>query len=119
MYRLAQPEDWLPHIRYMLEAAERVTSYVGDLSEAEFESDDLTCSATRLEVILMGEAASRLTDDLRSRIPDIPWQRIRRMRNIVVHEDGCEDEEPLWDAATVLVPKLATTLRDVLAAHGE
>lgn len=119
MYRSAQPEDWLPHIRHMLEAAERVTSYVGELSEAEFDTNDVVCSATRLKIILIGEAASRLTDDLRSEIPDIPWHRIRRMRNIIVHEDDCEDEEPLWDTATVLVPRLATTLRGVLAEHGE
>ena len=119
MYRSAQPEDWLPHIRHMLEAAENVTSYVGELSEAEFNSNDLTCSATRLEVILIGEAASRLTDDLRSQIPDIPWHRIRRMRNLIVHKIGCGDEEPLWDTATVLVPELAEVLRGVLAEHGE
>lgn len=119
MYRFAQPEDWLPHIRHMLEAAEKVDSYVGEFSEAEFNSSDRTHSATRLEVILIGEAASRLTDDLRAQIPGIPWHRIRRMRNIILHENGCDDEEPLWDTATVLVPKLVTALRDVLAEHGE
>ncbi|WP_419855528.1 DUF86 domain-containing protein [Candidatus Poriferisodalis sp.] len=119
MYSCAQPEDWLPHIRHMLEAAEKVIKYVGDLSEVEFYSSDVTYDATKFEIIIIAEAAGRLTDGARDQFPEVPWHQIRGMRNRVVHEYDRVSEESFWDTVTISVPQLVTILRHVLAEHEE
>lgn len=119
MYRCAQPNQWPPHLRHMLEAAEKIIEYVGDLSAAEFYSSDMTYDATRFEIIVIGEAARRLTDQTRAQIPDVPWDPIRGMRNRVAHEYDRMNEEIFWEAVTISVPALAATLRGILAGNKE
>ncbi len=119
MYRCVQPEEWLPHIRHMLEAAEKVVKYVGDLNEVEFYSSDVTYDATKFEVVILAEAAGRLTDEVRAQLPDVPWHQIRGTRNRVVHEYDRVSEESFWETVTISVPQLVTTLRSILSEYEE
>lgn len=48
-----------------------------------------------LEVI--GEAVKRLPEQLRARRPDIEWQKIGALRDILIHQYFGVDVEILWD----------------------
>jgi uncharacterized protein with HEPN domain len=42
-------------------------------------------SAVLQKLAIIGEAASRVSKDLRSRYDEVPWARIVAFRNILVH----------------------------------
>ena len=54
----------------------------------------------------IGELVATLTDEFKRNNPQIPWAKIKGLRNIIVHHYGAVDYEELWKIAHVDVPRL-------------
>ena len=67
---------------------------------------------TPLSVI--GEHASRITDSFRELHSEIPWIKIRGLRNRLVHEYSAINWNIIADAIFEDIPKLADQLKDIL-----
>lgn len=65
-----------------------------------------------LEVI--GEAVKHISQDHRSRHPDIKWRSIAGMRDKLIHEYFGVDYEIVWDAVTNKIPALGESVRQML-----
>ncbi len=37
----------------------------------------------KIEIIV--EASNRISEDLKNRLPDLPWKKMKAMRNIMIH----------------------------------
>ena len=77
--------DWKLRVEDILAAAERATRFVGEMDLAAFKADERTASAVLHQIFLIGEAATRLPEEIRNQTPDIPWEEIIGMRNIIAH----------------------------------
>jgi len=62
----------------------------------------------RLEII--GEATAHLTETTRQAIPELPFRKMRGMRNIVAHDYGNVDLKIIWEVAFVQVPEICGIL---------
>ena len=62
---------------------------------------------------IIGEAATRVSEETRRMIPDVPWARIVAMRNRLIHIDFEVNSEILWRTAAEDVPALAAALAHV------
>jgi uncharacterized protein with HEPN domain len=60
---------------------------------------------------LIGEAATRVPDDVRSAHPEIPWRMIVAMRNRLIHGYLGIDDDTLWSIIRDEVPVLHDQLR--------
>jgi len=63
---------------------------------------------------VIGEAAWIIGDGWRSKLPEIPWERIAGMRHRLVHDYARTDLEILWRTATTHVPVLIGQLERAL-----
>jgi uncharacterized protein with HEPN domain len=70
----------------ILKGCERITRYVEGLDEADWSKDERTQDAVLRNLEVIGEAVKRLPADLRERSPEIPWQDIAGLRDILIHE---------------------------------
>lgn len=59
---------------------------------------------------MIGEAAAHVTDELRSRYPDVPWKDIVGMRNRLIHNYFEVDLSLLWTTVTDDLPELIALL---------
>ena len=50
---------------------------------------------------VISEASRRLSDDLKQRYPDIPWNAIAAAGNVYRHDYHAVNEEIVWQTATV------------------
>ena len=57
-------------------------------------------------ILQIGELIGKLSDGFRADHAEIPWHKIRGMRNFVAHEYGKLDLEIVWFTATKSIPEL-------------
>lgn len=69
----------------MLEAIERIRRFTLE-GEAAFYSDRNAQDAVASELLILGEAASRVGEPLRRAKPRVPWKRLVGLRNELAHE---------------------------------
>lgn len=60
---------------------------------------------------IIGEAANRVSHEVRQRYSTIPWQDIVAMRNRLIHAYYDVNLDILWDTITVELPQLVNELR--------
>lgn len=87
------------------------------VDERGFVADEILQHAAASIVIAMGEAAARLTPELRERHPEVPWRRIIGARNVVAHGYLTVDWSIVWRALTDDVPSLAILVERILASE--
>ena len=68
-------------LRHILEAVERVGKHLNGYDKQMFEADEKTQDAVVRQMEIIGEAATNLTRDLRSKNPQVEWQIATAMRN--------------------------------------
>ena len=66
------------------------------------------------EVEIIGEAATRVSQELADANPQIPWAKAAGMRNRLIHAYFDIDFDILWETVVTAVPALATELERLL-----
>jgi uncharacterized protein with HEPN domain len=100
----------------MVDSAQRAIAYVGSKTEVEFYGDYFLQDAAAWRVTIIGEAARRVTDPSRVKIPGLPWKLIVQMRNKLVHEYAHVRADILWATIQDDLPKLISEIRAYLAS---
>jgi len=85
---------------------------IGEAVGADKEASGTTSFLRHLQII--GEAASRLPEEIRNLAPDIPWDKMIGMRNILVHGYFAIDLDVVWDAVQRDVPLLKPAVEALL-----
>lgn len=76
--------------------------------------DDLSRDGVLYELAIIGEAAGRISEGLRSAHPEVPWRQIIAQRNILVHVYDQLNIDRLW-VAVEAVPHLTDQIEAILA----
>jgi uncharacterized protein with HEPN domain len=107
--------DQLGRLQDILTAARLIASYVQGVTEAEFRANTQKQDAVVRRLEIIGEAAVHLSDETRQTIPELPFRRMRGMRNIVAHDDANVDLKIVWEVATMHVPEICAVLEKFFA----
>jgi uncharacterized protein with HEPN domain len=105
---------WHLRIADIIEAIEAVQDYCRGITYESFASDRKTIDAVVRNFIIIGEAATRLPEDVTEQHPDLPWREMRDMRNIAVHEYFGVDPMIIWQTLRRNLPPLLPILKDLL-----
>lgn len=103
-------EDYLEH---MLEAARLARSYVADLDKNTFLADKRTQQAVILNLVVIGEAATKISNeypDFITRHTSVPWKSMKGMRNRIAHGYFDIDLDIVWATVQTALPPLVDQL---------
>ena len=84
------------------------------LSRDELVGERRTYAAVRLNLILLGEAATHVPDEVQSRHPEVPWREMVGTRNRLIHGYPGVDDGIVWRIVSTEIPVLEPALRRVL-----
>lgn len=108
------PRDWKERIRDILEAIDEIQHFTIGMDFETFLNDEKTIRAVEMNLIIIGEAAGQVPDEIQQEHSQIPWSVMRAMRNQMAHVYFSVDEKLLWETATQqldeLIPLLAAML---------
>ena len=98
----------------IVEAADAIREFLSEVTREEFLKDDLLQSAVLQKLTVIGEAASRLSDEFKEAHADIEWSDIIAFRNIAVHAYFSVEWPIVWIAATRDAPDLRESITEIL-----
>ena len=101
------------------QAAERIGLFIRGMAKDDFLRDLKTQSAVLHQMMIIGEAAGRLSQGFRDEHADVPWSAIIGMRNILIHEYHHVDLDEVWQAAVRDVPDLSAQIETLLPVSEE
>jgi len=98
----------------IVEAADAVGRFVAGVTQERFLEDEQLQSSVLHKLTVIGEAASRLSDQFRRKHPQVEWGDIVGFRNIIVHEYFSVRWPIVWVTATKEVPELRRMVAEIL-----
>ena len=98
----------------ILLAAQDIQKFAAGMAREEFLNDSKTQAAVVQRVIVLGEAAKRLSEEFRQKHPQIEWKQVAGMRDRCVHGYDNVDLEIVWEVITVDAPAIEKYLLAVL-----
>jgi uncharacterized protein with HEPN domain len=101
-------------VRDMLNHATEAVAMASERSRDDLDTDRMFELALVHLVEIVGEAATRVSEEGRSRWPTIPWASARRMRNRLIHGYDSVDLNVLWDTIEVDFPPLIEALSKIV-----
>ena len=108
------PRDHRLYLDDILEAIGNIREYLTGLDYDAFARDKKTRDAVVRNLEIIGEAAGRLPESVRSAAPEIEWRKIMSLRNILAHEYFGVSLPVVWDVVQNKLQPLETSCRELM-----
>jgi len=106
--------DDLIRMRHMLDSAKEALSFAKNKSRRDLDSDRMLVLSIVKSIEIVGEAASKVTQETREMYSELPWANIIGMRNRLIHVYFDIDLDRVWDTVTDDLPPLIASLEKII-----
>ncbi len=107
---------WL-YIQDIVENMRDAEEFVQGMNYEQFLRDKRTVNAVLPSLQVIGEAAKRVSAEVRERYPEVPWREMAVMRDKITHDYLDVDAEIVWRVLTESIlqirPRLERVLKDL------
>lgn len=100
----------------ILESIKKIHQYTIDVNEGIFLTDEKTQDAVCRNFSIIGEAASRLTEDFKAQYTQINWRIIKDFRNKIIHDYIGTDYREVWKILQHDLPHLEQQIETILSS---
>ena len=107
-----------PYLRHILDAIASIEAYTSEGREF-FLRDRRTQDAVIRNLEIIGEATRNIPLEFRSAYPDVPWQQVAALRNVLIHEYFGVDLRIVWAVVVQELPSLKAQVRRTLGESQE
>ena len=106
--------NYTDYIADILNAIEEIEEFIVGMDYEGFSGDRKTTNAVIRSLEVIGEAATKIPQEICYQNPEIPWKRMAGMRNKLIHGYFGVDLEIVWEVCTDEIPPLKPTFEILL-----
>jgi uncharacterized protein with HEPN domain len=106
--------NWQNRVRDVLAAIAEIREFTNEITFEEFQNDRKTIRAVLYNLAIIGEAVRNIPPDVETSHPEIPWDDVRGMRNIVIHEYFQVNLSIIWQTLQEDLVLLEVSLRQLM-----
>jgi uncharacterized protein with HEPN domain len=110
-----KPRDAGVFLEDMLASTEKIVAYSQGLQSSGISKNEERTEAILYNLLILGEAAKGVPEEIRNSYPEIPWRSITGMRDKIIHQYWGINQILIWKTITEEIPPLINTLKDILA----
>lgn len=107
--------DWTLYLADIAEACRLIEPFTEGMSAESFVGNLQAFHATVRNLEIVGEAAKRLPEEARVRMPEVDWAGAARFRDVVAHRYFALDPAVVWSIVQTKIPDLSRAAWRVLA----
>jgi len=101
-------------LSHILDAIVKIEKYIQEIDEEAFKINDLVQDGVIRQIEIIGEAVKRLSDDITSQSPQVPWQDIAGMRDKLIHDYFGVDIDTVWLTVERDIPELKKEIKRII-----
>lgn len=105
---------WKHRVQDILQAIQAVSEDTQEITFEQFQKNLTRVRSVAFSFMIIGEAAHHIPDEVVARHPDLPWGKMYRMRNLLVHGYWMLDPEVVWETVQNDLPPLIPLLQRIL-----
>lgn len=102
--------DWKILFDDIIESITRIEEYTLNLSFEDFAYNSLVIDGVVRNIEIIGEASKNIPQEIQNKFEDIPWKKLKGIRNRIVHEYFAVDISIIWYIAQNELNPLKKTL---------
>jgi uncharacterized protein with HEPN domain len=106
------------YLNDILESIDAIANYLKGVDRLAFLANGMMMDAVQKRLEVMGEAVKGLDAQLKARHPEVPWQRIAGMRDVLSHGYFGVDMNRVWEVAVKDLPVLRAQVLKVTEEEG-
>ena len=102
------------YLNHILEAINNILLDTNGFTEERFLDDRKTKQAVTRNIEIIGEAVKLVSEKIKNENTDVPWQKIARTRDKLIHHYFDVDDQELWKIVVEDLPKLKVSIKRIL-----
>jgi uncharacterized protein with HEPN domain len=106
-------KDDLAFIEHILLCIEKIQDYTRDITLKEFNNNELVQDAVIRNIEIIGEASKKVSKNLKSQYPEVPWKEMSGMRDKLIHDYFGVDVDVVWKTVKEDIPYLKSLIENI------
>ncbi len=109
--------NWKFLFEDILECTIKIEEYLGNLDYSGFTKNPMLIDAVVRNIEIIGEASTRIPDDVQNKFNAIPWKQLKGIRNRIIHEYFGVDLNIIWHIVKNDLPPLKNQIQQALETN--
>ncbi len=109
------PRDYNAYLKDILDAIRKIENYTKAISFDDFVENELITDGVVRNLEVIGEAVKNIPEDVKDKKPEVEWEKIAGLRDILIHDYFGIDEDIVWDTVKNKLPELKEKINELLS----
>lgn len=101
------------YLRDILDNILKIEKYINPLTKENFYINEPLQDLAMRKLEIIGEATKHIPQEFRNKYPQLPWQDMAGLRDILIHQYDEVNLKRVWNIVTKDIPKLKEQLKDL------
>ena len=102
------------YLQDILDAVEMILTYIENKTEFEFVNDQMLQDAVIRRFEIIGEASTKISEDIKNKNPQVQWRLMKGMRNKLIHEYFGVSAITIYSTIKLVLPALKEQLENLV-----